>query len=111
MAQGNRRFFKDRAEPGSPFRVLRDHRKGFIPEWTSAHKGQVYVARCDGLKSGVYKVGKSTDHFSRRSQALSQPTGAPGYYFPLYRFESDLFDQLEKDVFHALQAYRLHRRK
>jgi hypothetical protein len=111
MADHNRRYLKDRQDPRSPFQVLRKRRQGFVPEWNTAHKGQVYVASCDGLKDGVYKIGKSTDHFSRRSQALSQPTGAPGFYFPVYRFESDLFDQLEKDIFQTLRAYRLHRRK
>jgi len=111
MADKNRRFLHDRADPHSPFKVLRNHRQGFLPEWTTAHKGQVYVASCDGLKNGVYKIGKSTDHFSRRSHALSQPTGAPGFYFPVYRFESDLFDQLEKDIFQSLRAHRLHQRK
>ncbi|MDQ3230660.1 MAG: GIY-YIG nuclease family protein, partial [Pseudobdellovibrionaceae bacterium] len=84
MADQNRRFLRDRADPRSPFQVLRNRRKGFLTEWTTSHKGQVYVASCDGLKHGVYKIGKSTDHFSRRSQALSQPTGAPGFYFPVY---------------------------
>ncbi len=111
MADQNRRYLKDRADPRSPFQVLRKRRQGFLPEWTTVHKGQVYVASCDGLKDGVYKIGKSTDHFSRRSQALSQPTGAPGFYFPVYRFESDLFDQLEKDIFQTLGVHRLHRRK
>ncbi len=111
MADQNRRYLKDRADPRSPFQVLRKRRQGFLPEWTTVHKGQVYVASCDGLKDGVYKIGKSTDHFSRRSQALSQPTGAPGFYFPVYRFESDLFDQLERDIFQTLGAHRLHRRK
>lgn len=111
FASESRRFFRDRSDPSCPFKVQREKRQGYVPEWTPIHKGQVYVASCDGLKKGVFKIGKSTDHFSKRSQALSQPTGVPGKYFPVYRLESDHFDQLEKDIFHILQGYRLHRRK
>ncbi len=106
-----RQFLWDRPEPTRPFLILRKRRRGYLPERTPALKGQVYVASCDGLESGVFKIGKSTDHFSKRSQALSQPTGVPGFYFPVYRLETDGFDELEKKALHHLRAFRLHRRK
>lgn len=106
-----RALFWDRPTPARAFRILRQQRRGFVPETTTAYPGQVYVASCDGLEAGVFKIGKSTDHFSKRSQALSQPTGVPGFYFPLYRLESHSFDELEKRALAELEAFRLHRRK
>lgn len=106
-----RQHFWERAQPSQPFRIVRRRRGGFLPEEASSHKGQVYVASCDGLETGVFKIGKSTDFFSKRSQALSQPTGAPGFYFPVYRLESDVFDELEKKALERLEAFRLHKRK